>query len=104
MTIYNCVYKTVTSPKKIRELYQGIKDTAIKDNIIEKHLDGILEKYDNYIVFCNLKRTLNMLIASCVVGDDVTYDSIQKRIARKDRVYICSRFYLGEVTIVKIWK
>ena len=52
MTIYNCVYKTITSPKKIRKLYRD-KDIAM--------MDSILEKYDNCIQFCNLQRTLNML-------------------------------------------
>lgn len=95
MTIYNCAYKTITNPKKIRELYRD-KDIAT--------LDSILEKYDNYIQFCNLKRTLNMLKDSCIVSEDVTYDTIQKKLQRKCRVYICSWFDLNNPVIVKIWR
>lgn len=95
MTIYNCAYKTITNPKKIRELYRD-KDIAM--------LDSIIEKYDNYIQFCNLQRTLNILKDSCIVSENVTYDTIQKRLQRKGRAYICSWFDPSEITIVKIWR
>lgn len=95
MTIYNCAYKTITSPKKIRELYRD-KDIAM--------LDSTLEKYDNCIQFCNLKRTFDMLKDSCIVSENVTYDTIQKRLQRKGYVYICSWFCPSEITIVKIWR
>lgn len=95
MTIYNCVYKTITNPKKIKELYRD-KDIAM--------LDNILEKYDNCIQFCNLKRTLNMLKDSCIVSENTTYDVIQKRLQRRGRVYICSWFDPSEITVVKIWR
>lgn len=95
MTIYNCAYKTIANPRKIREIYRD-KDIAM--------LDSIVEKYDNYIQFCNLKRTLNMLKDSYIVGENATYDTIQKRLQRKDRVYICSMFSPSEVTVVKIWR
>lgn len=95
MTIYNCAYKTITNPRKIRELYRD-KDITM--------LDSIVEKYDNCIQFCNLQRTLNMLKDSCVVAEDATYDTIQKRLQRKGRVYICSMFSPSEVTVVKIWR
>ena len=94
MTIYNCAYKTITNPKKIRELYRD-KDIAM--------LDSIIEKYDNCIQFCNLQRTINMLRDSYIIGD-ATYDTIQKRLQRKGRVYICSMFSPSEVNVVKIWK
>lgn len=95
MTIYNCTYKTITNPRKIIELYQD-KDIAM--------LDSILDKYDNYIQFCNLQRTLNMLKDSCIVSENVTYDTIQKRLQRKGYVHICSWFDPSEITIVKIWR
>ena len=95
MTIYNCAYKTITSPKKIRELYRD-KGIAV--------LDSILEKYDNCIQFCNLKRTFDMLKDSCIVSENVTYDRIQKKLQRKGCVYICSWFDPSEITIVKIWR
>lgn len=104
MTIYNCVYKTITSPNKIRRLHRSIKDTSILDNIIEKRLDAVLENYDNCIQFCNLNRTFNMLKDSCVIAEDVTYDTIQKRLNRKGCVYICSMFDLDDLVIVKIWR
>jgi hypothetical protein len=104
MTIYNCVYKTITSPNKIKKLHRSIKDASILDNIIEKYLDDVLEKYDNCIQFCNLKRTFNMLKDSYVVAEDVTYDTIQKRLSRKGCVYICSLFDLDNLVIVKIWR
>lgn len=102
MTIYNCVYKTITSPQKIRKLYRGIKDTSVLDKIVEKYLDDVLEKYDNCIQFCNLKRTFDMLKDSCIVAEDVTYDTIQKKLQRKGCVYICSWFDLDDLVIVKI--
>lgn len=95
MTIYNCAYKTITSPKKIRELYRD-KDIAM--------LASIIEKYDNYIQFCNLKRTFDMLKDSCVVSEAVTYDTVQKKLQRKGCVYICSWFDPSEITVVKIWR
>ena len=95
MTIYNCAYKTITNAKKIREIYRD-KDIAM--------LDSIVEKYDNCIQFCNLKRTLNMLRDSYIIGAGATYDTIQKRLQRKDRVYICSMVSPSEVTVIKIWK
>lgn len=95
MTIYNCTYKTITNPRKIIELY---RDTDIV------MLDSILEKYDNCIQFCNLKRTFDMLKDSCIVLEDLTYDTIQKRLQRKGCVYICSWFDPSEITIVKIWR
>ena len=95
MTIYNCVYKTITNPRKIKELYRD-KDIAT--------LDSVLEKYDNCIQFCNLKRTLNMLKDSCIVSENTTYDTIQKRLQRRGRVYICSWFDPSEITVVKIWR
>ena len=95
MTIYNCVYKTITNPRKIREIYRD-KDIAM--------LDSIVEKYDNCIQFCNLKRTLNMLKDSYIVGEGATYDIIQKRLQRNGRVYICSMASPSEVNVVKIWK
>ena len=95
MTIYNCAYKTITSPKKIMELYRD-KDIAM--------LDSILEKYDNCIQFCNLKRTFDMLKDSCIVLEDLTYDTIQKRLQRKGCVYICSLFDPEDLVIVKIWR
>lgn len=104
MTIYNCVYKTITNRQKISKLHQGIRDASILDNIIEKCLDDVLENYDNCIQFCNLKRTFNMLKDSCVVAEDVTYDTIQKRLNRKGCVYICSMFDLDDLVIVKIWR
>ena len=102
MTIYNCVYKTITSPQKIRKLHRGIKDTSVLDKIVEKYLDAVLEKYDNCIQFCNLKRTFDMLKDSCIVAEDVTYDTIQKKLQRKGCVYICSWFDLDDLVIVKI--
>ena len=102
MTIYNCVYKTITSPNKIKRLHRGIKDVSILDNVIEKCLEDVLENYDNCIQFCNLKRTFNMLKDSCVVAEDVTYDTIQKRLKHKGCVYICSLFDLDDLVIVKI--
>ena len=102
MTIYNCVYKTIASPKKIRDLHRGMKDNAILDSIIEKRLDDVLEKYDNCIQFCNLKRTFDMLKDSCIISEDVTYDTIQKKLQRKGCVYICSWFDLDDLAIVKI--
>ena len=95
MTIYNCAYKTITSPKKIRELYRD-KDIAM--------MNSILEKYDNYIQFCNLQRTLNMLKDGCIVSENATYNTIQKKLQRKGCVYICSWFDPSEITIVKIWR
>lgn len=95
MTIYNCVYKTITNPRKIIELCRG-KDIAT--------LDSVLEKYDNCIQFCNLKRTFDMLKDSCIVSEDLTYDTIQKRLQRKGCVYICSLFDLEDLVIVKIWR
>lgn len=93
MAIYNCIYKTITNPRKIRELYRD-KDIAT--------LDSILEKYDNCIQFCNLKRTFDMLKDSCIVLEDLTYDTIQKRLQRRGYVYICSLFDLDDLVIVKI--
>lgn len=95
MTIYNCVYKTITNPRKIIELCQG------KDIVT---LNSALEKYDNCIQFCNLKRTFDMLKDSCIVPEDLTYDTIQKRLQRRGRVYICSWFDPSEITVVKIWR
>lgn len=95
MAIYNCIYKTITNPRKIRELYRD-KDIAT--------LDSILEKYDNCIQFCNLKRTFDMLKDSCIVLEDLTYDTIQKRLQRRGYVYICSLFDLDDLVIVKIWR
>lgn len=104
MTIYNCVYKTITSPNKVRKLRRGIKDASTLDNNIEKCLDDALENYDNCIQFCNLKRTFSMLKDSCVVAEDVTYDTVQKRLQRKGCVYICSMFDPYDLVIVKIWR
>lgn len=79
MTIYYCAYKTITNPKKIDAL-------LITDN--SDALENELLNYDNALSFTNLSRTVNMLKDNGLIPENVTYDSIQKRLRRKGQLYI----------------